>query len=185
MVAGMIVKPEKEMRLDLYADADFAGLFSVEDKDDAISVKSRTGWVTMFGKVPVTWLSKMQSEIALSTMEAEYIALSMGMRELIGMRKQLKELIKQKIVKRTGVSTICKVWEDNEAALKHAVTPLPKLTPRTKHIGVKYHWFKSHLKPGSEIECHPISTKVQIADIMTKGLVKIDFENKRRLLMGW
>ena len=96
-----------------------------------------------------------------------------------------KELIKQKIVKRTGISTICKVWEDNEAALKHAVTPLPKLTPRTKHIGVKYHWFKSHLKPGSEIECHPISTKVQIADIMTKGLVKIDFENKRRLLMGW
>ena len=61
---------------------------------------------------------------------------------------------------------------------------MPKLNPRTKHIGTKYHWFKSHIKPG-EIECHPIHTKVQKADIMTKGLVTKDFENKRKLTMGW
>ena len=45
----MLVKSEKEMRLDLFADADFTGMLNCEDKDDAISVKSRTGWVTTFG----------------------------------------------------------------------------------------------------------------------------------------
>ena len=76
------------------------------------------------------------------------------------------------------------VWEDNEAALKHAGTSLPKMTPRTKHIGVKYHWFKSHVKVG-EIEIFQISTFNQKADIFTKGLNSTEFTHKRRLLIGW
>ena len=181
---GMIIKPENALGLDLYADADFAGIFSVEDPEDPVSVKSRTGWVVTLGGVPVTWSSKLQTEIALSTMEAEYIALSTGMRELVGTRKLLKEITKYCKVKRRTISKVSRVYEDNDAALKHATTALPKLSPRTKHIGVKYHWFKKKVKVG-KIELFPISTKQQKADVFTKGLGSNEFENKRKLIMGW
>jgi hypothetical protein len=181
---GMIIKPDGDMKLDMFVDADFAGMFNPDDSDDHTSVKSITVWVLTLGGVPITWSSKIQGEIALSTMEAEYIALSTSMREVLGMRKILGEMKEQKITKDAGISTICKVWEDNEAALRHAVTDMPKLSPRTKHIGTKYHWFRSHINPGV-IECHPIHTKIQKADIMTKGLAVKDFENKRRMIMGW
>ena len=66
---GMVIKPDSNLGLDLYADADFAGLFAVEDKEDPVCVRSRTGWLLTLGGVPVTWSSKLQTEIALSTME--------------------------------------------------------------------------------------------------------------------
>lgn len=170
--------------LDLYADADFAGLFSVEDPEDPVCVKSRTGWLITLGGVPVTWSSKLQSEIALSTMEAEYIALSSGMRELVGNRKLLSEITAKCKIKREETSMVSRVYEDNDAALKHAVTPLPKLSPRTKHIACKYHWFKKKVELGV-IEILPISTKGQKADIFTKGLGTNEFQEKRKLIMGW
>ena len=181
---GMVIHPNSKLGLKLYADADFAGLFAVEDKEDPICVKSRTGWVLTLGGVPVTWSSKLQTEIALSTMEAEYIALSMGMRELVGSRKLMSEITIRCKLKREESSRVSRVYEDNEAALKHAVTALPKLSPRTKHIAVKYHWFKKRIELGI-IEMFPISTKEQKADIFTKGLAKNEFEDKRKLLMGW
>ena len=81
---GLIMKPHKDdLKLDLFADTDFAGLFASENKLDPVSVKSRSGILLTFGGVPVCWSSKLQSEIALSTLEAEYIALFQGMRELV------------------------------------------------------------------------------------------------------
>jgi len=181
---GMIMKPDPELAMDMFADADFAGLFTKEEAHDPSSVRSRAGWIVTLGGVPVTWKSKLMQEIALSTMEAEYMALSLGMRELIGNRKLIKEIEENGGIKRNSVSKISKVYEDNHAALKHAVTALPKLMPRTKHIGVKYHWFKSKIKMG-EIEMFPISTKLQKADIFTKGLTAKDFREKRELILGW
>jgi hypothetical protein len=64
-------------------DADFSGLFNVEDGQQPISSKSHTGYIFMYFGVPVLWVSKMQTHIALSTMESEYIALSQSMRDLI------------------------------------------------------------------------------------------------------
>ena len=93
----VVIKPDKEMRLDMHVDADFAGMFDPEEGEDPSTFKSRTGWVLSLGGVPVTWASKIQSEIALSTMEAEYIALSTGMREVIGMRKLLQEMNEKNI----------------------------------------------------------------------------------------
>ena len=57
------------------------------------------------------------------------------------------------------------------------------MTPRTKHIAVKYHWFKSHLRDGIEIK--KIDTSIQKADIFTKGLKVVEFEKKRFMIMGW
>ena len=59
------------LKLDLFADADFSGLLSSEDCMDPISVKSRTGILINFGKVPIFWSSKLHLEIALSTLETE------------------------------------------------------------------------------------------------------------------
>jgi hypothetical protein len=60
----------------------------------------------------------------------------------------------------------------------------PKLTPRTRHICVKYHFFKEHIKPG-EIEIAKVESQYQKADILTKGLTTFTFESIRKLLMGW
>ena len=181
---GMIIKPNKELRLDLYADADFAGLFTKEDAEDPTSVRSRAGWLVTLGDIPVIWKSKLMTEIALSTMEAEYMALSFGMRELIGNRQLIQEIQKHIDIPRNPISNVSRVFEDNEAALKQAGTTLPRLSPRTKHIGIKYHWFKSKIQVG-EIELLPIDTKLQKADIFTKRLVTAEFEHKRNLVLGW
>jgi hypothetical protein len=80
---GMLFCPQTSLRVDCYVDADFAGSFSVANKQDPVSVKSQTGYVIMYHGAPLLWASKMQTQIALSTMEAEYIALSQAMHDLI------------------------------------------------------------------------------------------------------
>ena len=89
---GFIMSPSHKMELELYADSDFAGLWDSESKDDRISVSSRTGAVIILSGVPVTWSSKLQSEIATSTMHAECIALSIAMRDLIPITNTLNDV---------------------------------------------------------------------------------------------
>ena len=87
------MKPDlKNLQLDLFADADFADIYSTKNKQDPISVKSQRGLLINFGEFSILWSSKLQSEIFLSTLEAEYIILSQEMRELIGRKSLLAEL---------------------------------------------------------------------------------------------
>ena len=90
---GITLKPTSDQCVDCYVDADFAGLFAIENNEDPISVKSRTGYVILYKGSPLLWVSKMQTQIALSTMEAEYIALSQAMHDLIPIREILKEFM--------------------------------------------------------------------------------------------
>eukprot|EP00956_Cyclotella_meneghiniana_P018181 scaffold30080_cov40-Cyclotella_meneghiniana.AAC.1 len=69
---GLILNPSKHLHVDCYPDADFAGLYGHEDKQDPHCVRSRTGYVILLANCPILWKSKLQTEIALSTMEAEY-----------------------------------------------------------------------------------------------------------------
>jgi hypothetical protein len=71
------------LQLVCYVDANFSGLWNYESDQDPVWVKSCTGYVMTLGGCPIQWNSKLQTEIALSTMEAEYIALSQAMRKLI------------------------------------------------------------------------------------------------------
>ena len=64
---GLIFTPTTVLNVNCYVDADFAGLFGVEDPADPISVKSRTGYVIMIANCPLLWVSKLQQEISLST----------------------------------------------------------------------------------------------------------------------
>ena len=80
---GMTLNPTNDLDVHCYVDADFAGTWSVEDDQEPVSVKSRSGHLITFMGCPPLWSSKMQTQIALSTMEAGYIALSNSMRDLI------------------------------------------------------------------------------------------------------
>ena len=61
-------------------------LWNYEDDQDPVCVRSRTGYVMSLGGAPIHWVSKLQTEIALSTTEAEYIVLSQALRELVPLR---------------------------------------------------------------------------------------------------
>ena len=193
---GLILNPTSDLQVDCYVDADFAGLWSVESDQDPISVKSCTGYIIMFVGCPLTWVSKLQTQIVLSTMEAECIALSQSMREPIGLREIIRELqtfvISGKTLApkyRTHSKTFnleaiptSKVYEDNEACLKFVT--MPKMSPRTKHIALPYHFFRSKVEE-LDIMVLPIDTNDQLADQFTKGLIEGKFELARKALMGW
>ncbi len=179
---GYILRPTASRTLDCYVDADFAGLWSPDLAEDPISVKSRTGYVITFANCPVLWSSKLQTEIALSTTEAEYIAMSQSARDLLPMRDLLHEFAAatKLIVKDT--ITHSTIFENNRGCVDLANAP--KLRPRTKHIGLKYHHFRSHVASGA-IKIQWIDTNHQLADIFTKPLPLSTFESLRYMLLGW
>ena len=89
---GMVYNVDKTKGLEVYVDADFAGGWSAADANSADNVLSRTGFVICYANCPVIWCSKLQTEIALSTAEAEYIALSHSLREAIPIQNLSKEI---------------------------------------------------------------------------------------------
>jgi hypothetical protein len=178
------MNPSKNLNLEFYADADFTGLWNVEDASDPLSVKRRTGFIITLGGTPVTWSSKLQTEIATSTMHAEYIALSTGMRELIQVKNTLEHIYEVFKISRDAQTQLIKVWEDNKGALKLANSPLVKVTPQSKHFAIKYHWFREKLTE-FKLSINYVRSAVQKADIFTKGLCRADFQAKRKLIMGW
>ena len=182
---GLIFAPTNELVVDCYVDADFAGLWKSEDDQDPVCVKSRTGYVLEFAGCPLSWTSKLQTEIALSTMESEYIALSQAMRELIPVRRVINEVaacISPGEVASTKCRTFSKVYEDNSSALLMA--NVPRITPRNRHFAVKYHFFRENIRLG-EIEMVKVESENQKADCLTKGLVPELFDKVRKLLLGW
>ena len=88
----MIYCPNSEKRIEVFIDADFAGGWDPEDALNADNVYSRTGYVICYAGCPIYWQSKLQTEIALSTAEAEYIALSQALRETIPMTNLMREM---------------------------------------------------------------------------------------------
>ena len=179
---GLILSPDISVGIDCFVDADFAGNWRKEDAEDRNSLLSRTGFVIFFCGYPITWVSKLQAGVALSTTEAEYIALSHSMRELIPFRSLVLEFQERLQYLSSATTISCKVFEDNNEALELANKP--KFRPRTKHIGIKYHHFRDSVKNG-KIEVLPKDTTEQIADIFTKALDKKTFENLRKKLIGW
>jgi hypothetical protein len=179
---GIIFSPDKSKGLECYVDADFAGGWSQADANDADNVMSRTGFIIMYANCPIYWVSKLQTEIALSTAEAEYIALSQALREVIPLMTLMEEIHKIFPVHITKPNFVCKVHEDNQSCIKMANSD--KFTPRTKHIALKYHHFKTHVKRGV-IDIKYCRTEEQKADLLTKPLPDELFYRLRLMLCGW
>ena len=182
---GLIMQPSQNLDIDCYVDADFAGLWPHEDKLDPISVKSRTGFVLCIAECPIIWMSKIQDSIALSTMEAEYNALSVAMKSVLPLQRIFKALASGLGFTREQQAHFkTTVWEDNQGALALANLEPGRVTPRSKHYAIKYHWFRSHIKP-NKVDVKRIDTNNQKADILTKGLRTHQFQSIRKLLCGW
>jgi hypothetical protein len=182
---GLILRPNSEFNIECYVDADFAGLWPYEDKNDPTCVKSRTGFVICVADCPVIWSSKLQTDIATSTMEAEYNGLSLSMREVLPFRRLFLAVARGVGLSEEVLTSFrTTVWEDNNGALSLAKMEPGRMTPRSKHYAVRYHWFRSHLSP-NKIEIDKIETDRQKADIFTKGLRTEKFRTIRKLLCGW
>jgi hypothetical protein len=180
---GLIYCPNSSGRLDMYVDADFAGTWHREFSHLRGSCLSRTGFVILYNGCPIHWGSKLQSKIALSTTEAEYIALSTATRELIPIRRILQELSTASPYATTTLLPPSTIYEDNASciALAHRDT---QLRPRTKHIALKFHHFRD-LIISKELIVEKVPTASNWADIFTKPLTQFVHERLRCLMMGW
>ena len=148
---GTIMKPDGTLQLNLYVDADFAGLYKREPDEDPTSVKSRAGFIITLGDCPLVWKSFLLQEIVLSTAESEYCALSTALRTLLPLQRLLIDVATYldlgHELRTSAVHST--VFEDNAAALILATKQ--RITSRTKHQLIKWHWFWSHvLKDGEE-----------------------------------
>jgi hypothetical protein len=119
----------------------------------------------------VSWASKKQNSVALSTAEAEYIAVGHCCAQLLWMRQTLRDYG----YKLTKVPLLC----DNESAIRMADNPVEH--SRTKHIAIRYHFLRDHQQKG-DIEIAYINTKEQLADIFTKPLDEQTFNKLRHEL---
>jgi hypothetical protein len=179
---GIVMNP-RERPLECFADASFGGDWHRPTAIyDAVTAKSRTGFVIFYCGCPIVWASKLQTEIALSTTEAEYIALSTALREVIPLMDLIQETKAHGFDFPFAPAKVhCKAFEDNSGALEMAKTH--KLRPRTKYINVKYHHFRAHVD--KTITIHKIDTKDQLADGLTKPLDVIAFQIFRDRVMGY
>ena len=118
-------------------------------------------------------------------MEAEYVALSTAMKELIPLKRIVIAIALGLNLDKEIIGTIkSDVWEDNAGALTLRKLELLKYTPRSKHYAIKYHWFREFIQSG-EVVLDKVDTKVQLADLLTKSLTGEHFVRLRKLLMGW
>ena len=185
---GLILRPDKLDKtfcIDVYVDASFACGWGTELGTNPDSVKSRTGYVIEVMGCSVLWKSQLQTSIATSTMESEYIALSMALRAAIPLLdicvsiNQGLGITEQKLL--TFKTTI---HEDNIGALTLAKLEPGRHTPRSKFYALRLHWFRSWLEP-RKIEIVHVKSKDQKADYLTKPLTSQLFKSCRKLSMGW
>jgi len=137
-----------------YCDADWAG--------DVDQRRSFTGYVFTLGSGAISWASKKQTTVALSSAEAEYMAISAAAQELIWLRALLKEMgFEQK-----GPTML---QNDNRGAV--ALTKDPVDSKRTKHIDVRHH-FVRQLREENVLIVENVSTDKMPADFLTKPVAK-------------
>jgi hypothetical protein len=119
----------------------------------------------------VSWASKKQNSVDLSTAKAKYTAAGHCCAQLLWMRQTLRDY-GYKLIK---VPLLC----DNESAIRMAGNPVEH--SRTKHIDIRYHFLRDHQQKG-DIKIAYVSTHNQLADIFTKPLDEMTFSKLRNEL---
>ncbi|CAI7817017.1 unnamed protein product [Closterium sp. NIES-54] len=142
-----------EMLLTCYTDASFNSV-----KADGTSIG---GYVCLFGSGAVSWRSKKQNEVGLSSCETEYMALHHGAKEVVWLRRLLEVI---GVCQKEPTVILC----DNESAVKLAKNAC--LHGLTKHIRPKWHWVRRLLD--KEVQLQIVKTHQQAADILTKRLAE-------------
>ena len=148
-----------------YTDADWAG-----DQDDRRSI---SGYVFLLSGGAISWKSQKQRCVALSTAEAEYVAMSTATQEAIWLRQLIAEIT-------SSEETPILVYEDNQSAI--AIARNPQFHGRTKHIDIRHHYVREEISKGT-VTIQYCPSCDMAADILTKGLGSDSF-SKLRLKTG-
>ena len=143
-----------------YTDSDWAG-----DRDTR---RSTSGFIFHLGSGPISWQSKRQPIVALSTCEAEYIGQTQAAKEAIWLRNLLRELKPDD--KDTAKAVI--IFGDNQGAI--ALAKNPEFHARSKHIDIRHHFVREKVAEGT-VDLQYTPTECQVADGLTKPLPKDKF----------
>lgn len=161
---GLHYTHTKECKLVGYSDSDWSG-----DVDDR---KSTSGYVFFVGETAFTWLSKKQPIVTLSTCEAEYVATSLCVSHAIWLRNLLIEMENQQY-------EATEIRIDNKSAIELAKNPVNH--ERSKHIDIRFHFIRDHVKEG-RVQLVHVPSRDQVADIFTKPLPTVLLENCKRMI---
>jgi hypothetical protein len=160
------LKGTRTMRLRLGTSNSAQELCAFTDSDWAecqVDRKSNSGIVCFFSNAPVMWKSKKQTIVATSSAEAEYVALSLTVKELIWLRR----LVESFEIHQDGPLNF---YSDSQSAI--AMVTNPKLSSRTKHIDTKFHHVKDSVN-NNMVKLIYVPTDSNTADILTKPLANI------------
>ena len=150
---------DNPLRIRGYSDADYA--------NDCDKRRSITGYVFYIGDGPVSWGSARQKTVALSTCEAEYMALAQATQEAVALGNMLTSL--GYLQHGTAVPLHC----DNQAAVH--VAHNNKSTGALKHVDVKFHFVRQMIKRHRIVVSH-VPAALQLADVLTKPLNRVKHE---------
>ncbi|GJU00954.1 retrovirus-related pol polyprotein from transposon TNT 1-94 [Tanacetum coccineum] len=148
---GLWYPKDSSIALTAFADADHAGCQDTR--------RSTSGSMQLLGDRLVSWSSKRQKSVAISSTEAEYIALSSCCAQILWMRSQLTDY-------GFGFNKI-PMYCDNKSAIALCCNNVQH--SRSKHIDIRFHFIKEHVENGV-IKLYFVNTEYQLADIFTKAL---------------
>jgi hypothetical protein len=155
-----------ELELVGYCDSDWSG--------NTDSRRSQTGYIFFLAGGAITWKTKLQPTVALSTAEAEYMALGAAVQEAIYIRKILCDLnLKQ------AQPTL--IFVDNQAAIHIAKNPV--YHQRTKHIDIRHHYTREKIE-SKEVRLEYKPTAEMIADLLTKPVGVQVFKRLRSSILN-
>ncbi|RVW35073.1 Retrovirus-related Pol polyprotein from transposon TNT 1-94 [Vitis vinifera] len=156
---GLFFQRTTKKEIEIFSDPDWAG--SVTDR------RSTSGYCSFVWGNLVTWRSKKQSVVARSSAEAEFRAMAQGICEGIWLNRLLEEL-------RVPLKHPMVLYCDNQAAISIAKNPVHH--DRTKHVEIDRHFIKEKIEEGVfKVSYTP--TNCQTADILTKALARVNFED--------
>ncbi|RVW64915.1 Retrovirus-related Pol polyprotein from transposon RE1 [Vitis vinifera] len=151
---GLFFSSNNDFRLRAYCDSNWAGC--------PLTRRSTVGYCVFLGPLLISWRSKRQKTVSLSSTEAEYRAMTRACCELTWLRYLLKDLV---VLHQEPALLYC----DNKATLHIAANPV--FHERTRHIEMDCHYIRDKIQDGSIITRH-VSSAHQLANILTKPLGK-------------
>lgn len=156
---------QNQTKMTAYSDADFAG--------DTRTRKSTSGYVIYYCDGPISWCSRKQPVVALSSTEAEFISAAECVKEILFLRALYEEFLL------TGEIDI-ELKMDNQSAM--SIIKNGQFNKRSKHIDVRFHFINEKIKEGL-VKIQYLCSENMIADIFTKALNNIKFLKHKKMLV--
>ncbi|CAH9143716.1 unnamed protein product [Cuscuta epithymum] len=161
--------PKEELEVEM---ENLIGFSDSDWKGDSVERKSTTGYVFKLYGCPISWSSRKQPKVSLSTCEAEYVAAAYAACQGVWLNVLLSEILGEE-------QEAFQLLVDNKSAINLALNPVSH--GRSKHIETKYHWLREKVSEGKLVLIYCRSDE-QISDILTKPLPVDKFKKLREEL---